>query len=130
MFLCFIKMLDSFLTIPQEYIDMKIDGYNEELYLKLVERDYNRLKERIKTGKKEQLVPLYHEMNEKRLLIKPHRDMTSAIKPNVLRGILIDNIWYSYSQRLCLFMFGTYAIVIRKYDNKVDDDNDDEDALI
>lgn len=118
-------MLDSFLTIPQEYIDMKIDGYNEELYLKLVERDYNRLKERIKSGKKDQLVPLYHEMNEKKLLIKPHGEMISPIKPKALRGILIDNIWYSYSQRLCLFMFGTYAIVVRKYENKTSEDEED-----
>lgn len=119
-------MLDSFLTIPQEYIDMKIDGYNEELYLKFVERDYNRLKERIKTGKKDQLVPLYHEMCEKRLLIKPHLEMISPIKPKALRGILIDNIWYSYSQRLCLFMFGTYAIVVRKYENKTSEDEEED----
>lgn len=113
-------MFDSFLAIPQEYVDMKINGFIEELYLKLVERDYNRLKERIKAGKKDQLIPLYREMNERKLLIKPHLNMSSPIAPNTLKQILIDNIWYSYSQRLCRFMFGTYAIVINELNEEID----------
>ena len=105
-------MIDSFLTIPQEYIDMKNDGYNEELYLKLVERDYYRLKERINLETKDVLVPLYHEMNEKGLLISAHRNMTPPIKPTTLRQILIDNVWYEYSQQLCAFMFDHYVIIV------------------
>lgn len=104
-------MLDSFLTIPQEYKDMRNNGYNEEIYLKLVERDYNNLKERINTGTKDLLVPLYHEMEDNKLLIKPHRNLSTFREPEVLRGVLIDNIWHTYSQRLCLFMFGTYVII-------------------
>ena len=61
------EMLESFLIIPQEYINMKINGYIEELYFKLVERDYKQLNERIKTGNRDELVPLYHELKEKNL---------------------------------------------------------------
>ena len=120
-------MIDSFLTIPQEYIGMKIDGFIEELYSQLVERDYNRLKARINAGTRDQLVPLYHEMNEKKLLINAHRNLSSFIKPNTLRQILIDNIWYEYSQRLCLFMFGNCVIVVHKHEKKaISTDEEDE----
>lgn len=104
-------MLASLLTIPNEYIEMKEDAYDEVVYLKLVERDYKQLKARIESGKRDELVPLYHEMNDKNLLIEPHKNMSSPIKPNTLKQILIENIWYEYSKRLCSFMFGHYVIV-------------------
>ena len=120
-------MLESFLIIPQEYINMKINGYIEELYFKLVERDYKRLNERIKTGKRDELVPLYHELQEKNLLINAHRNFNFFIKPNTLRQILIDNIWYEYSQKLCLFMFGNCVIVVHKHEKQaISTDEEDE----
>lgn len=105
-------MLESFLTIPNEYVEMKEDRYDDFIYSKLVERDYKQNKVRIESLKIDELVPLYNEMNDKKMLISVHRNIKSFINQNVLKQILVDNIWFEYSKRLCSFMFGHYVIVV------------------
>ena len=105
-------MVESFLTIPNEYVEMKADKYDDFLYSKLVERDYKQLKACIESSKIDELVALYHEMNDKKMLIAAHRNITSFINHNALKQILVDNIWYEYSKRLCSFMFGHYVTVV------------------
>ena len=105
-------MLESYLTIPNEYVEMKADGYDDFIYSKLVERDYKQIKARIESRNIDELTALYQEMNDKKMLISVHRNISSFINQNTLKQILVDNIWFEYSKRLCSFMFGHYVIVI------------------